>query len=463
MKKKCTIFYSWQSDIKESRNFLSDCLKRLEKSVKPIILCDIDRDTKGLAGAPDIGDSIYEKIEVADIFIADVTIINKEFTGRKTPNPNVMIELGYAIKALGWDRIILIYNRDHGEVETLPFDINHRRMTSYSLNDEKSESRDRLVSNMKATIQILEQEHRLYGGTIESVKAKDVLVQLLKSGLRRIWDAYYAKYVLDDTLPYDQLIPISEAQISLIEELQDELTKEQYQLLHHILFYMKMSTVGNEEMYGWEFAEKLVEYCFEPLYVEYIENLQLLPYEEILKKTIIDLINVLSVEQFYEYKSKREYEGKKVFSSSEEELSVYDSDGGTLCLGHQNELGFTGYKCTKEYEGNFIDDKRDGKGTEFKYLFAIGEGRSKVREGYWKADRFVEGIVYDVLMYKKNGKLRYVPGGSGHIITKDCYEYRLINESQKNPNHEHCYLVNLRYKGGKYQIIKNSVRSKPVG
>ena len=34
----------------------------------------IDRDTQGLAGAPDIGDSIYEKIDNADIFIADVTM-----------------------------------------------------------------------------------------------------------------------------------------------------------------------------------------------------------------------------------------------------------------------------------------------------------------------------------------------------------------------------------------------------
>ena len=52
MNKKCTIFYSWQSDIKVSRNFISDCLDKLRKKIKDIILCDIDRDTQGLAGAP---------------------------------------------------------------------------------------------------------------------------------------------------------------------------------------------------------------------------------------------------------------------------------------------------------------------------------------------------------------------------------------------------------------------------
>lgn len=106
MNKKCTIFYSWQSDVKVSRNFISDCLDKLRKKISGIMFCDIDRDTQGLAGATDIGDSIYEKIDSADIFIADVTIINGNYVGRKTPNPNVMIELGYAIKSLGWDRII---------------------------------------------------------------------------------------------------------------------------------------------------------------------------------------------------------------------------------------------------------------------------------------------------------------------------------------------------------------------
>ena len=70
--------------------------------------------------------TIYKKIDSADIFVADVTIINPEYTGRKTPNPNVMIELGYAIKALGWQRILLLYNGDYGDVELLAFDINHQ-------------------------------------------------------------------------------------------------------------------------------------------------------------------------------------------------------------------------------------------------------------------------------------------------------------------------------------------------
>lgn len=84
------------------------------------------------------------EIDSADILIADVTIINGGYAGRKTPNPNVMIELGYAIKSLGWDRIILLYDKDFGEIEELPFDINHRRITSFTLEscEEKAKMRD---------------------------------------------------------------------------------------------------------------------------------------------------------------------------------------------------------------------------------------------------------------------------------------------------------------------------------
>lgn len=44
MSKKCTIFYSWQSDIKVSRNFISDCLDKLRKKIKDIKLCLQDEE-----------------------------------------------------------------------------------------------------------------------------------------------------------------------------------------------------------------------------------------------------------------------------------------------------------------------------------------------------------------------------------------------------------------------------------
>lgn len=132
-----TIFYSWQSDLenKYNRGFilstLSKSVKEISKdasySIKPLI----DRDTIGIPGSPSIVESITEKIAKSDVFICDVSIINPESERRKTPNPNVLFELGYASAILGWDRIILIQNTAYGDVSELPFDIRGRRVVTY--------------------------------------------------------------------------------------------------------------------------------------------------------------------------------------------------------------------------------------------------------------------------------------------------------------------------------------------
>lgn len=95
------------------------------------------------------------KIDESDLFIADVSIINaKDNTStRKTPNPNVMFELGYAACRLGWNRIICLFNVDYGEMGDLPFDIKHRRIAAYSLKGKsKSEERNRIAGIIMGTI-----------------------------------------------------------------------------------------------------------------------------------------------------------------------------------------------------------------------------------------------------------------------------------------------------------------------
>lgn len=135
---KRTVFYSWQSDTDSSgnRNLIEDALKRALKSIKrdgdTLIDPVLDRDTSGVPGAPAITDTIFSKIAVADIFIADVTITNPDAPARKTANPNVLIELGFAISTLGWDRILLVQNTAFGPPEELPFDLRGRRIVQYS-------------------------------------------------------------------------------------------------------------------------------------------------------------------------------------------------------------------------------------------------------------------------------------------------------------------------------------------
>lgn len=138
-----SIFYSWQSDLpnRTNRTFIEDCLKdavgRLTEIGSVSIEYAIDRDTKKLTGTPDIVQSIFDKIETTKVFVADVSIINSEESGRKTPNPNVLIELGYAAKVLGWDRIICLYNLDYGTYDDIPFDLRQRRPLTYQLNNKE--------------------------------------------------------------------------------------------------------------------------------------------------------------------------------------------------------------------------------------------------------------------------------------------------------------------------------------
>lgn len=151
---KRTIFYSWQSDLDASgnRNLIEDSLKRAIKainkdqteSVEPVL----DRDTAGISGAPSIAESIFAKITLSDVFVADVSIINSGVEGRPSPNPNVLVELGYAVAQLGWDRIVLVQNLAYGNPEELPFDLRGRRVVPYTY---KKESNDR--SEVRALLQ----------------------------------------------------------------------------------------------------------------------------------------------------------------------------------------------------------------------------------------------------------------------------------------------------------------------
>lgn len=153
------IFYSWQSDLpnNNNRNFIENCIRKVLKELNRSETFDIefciDRDTKNEMGTPDIANTIFKKINKSKLFIADVSIINSDYGKRKTPNPNVLIELGYAAKVLGWDRIICIFNTDYGSFDDLPFDIKFRRPLCYSLTDKnKSDGTKLIVEAIKNNI-----------------------------------------------------------------------------------------------------------------------------------------------------------------------------------------------------------------------------------------------------------------------------------------------------------------------
>lgn len=165
---KGNIFYSWQSDLPNStnRNFILDALEGAAKDVKReeeiTIEPVIDRDTAGVAGAPDIGLTILAKIDAAVAFVCDVSLVTADAAGRPSPNPNVLVELGYALRALGLSKIILVMNTAFGRPEKLPFDLRQKRATTYHLPEgaEKAPVRKDLRAALGTAISLILREHQ---------------------------------------------------------------------------------------------------------------------------------------------------------------------------------------------------------------------------------------------------------------------------------------------------------------
>jgi hypothetical protein len=159
---KQIVFYSWQSDLPNScnRGFIQEALENAAAAITAdeAVAIDpvIDRDTQGVPGAPDIASTIFSKITAADAFVADVSPVGKLTDGgRASPNPNVLIELGYALKALGPERVILVFNRAFGRIEELPFDLRTRRLLAYEMPAEgkpKGPERKTLEKHLQAAI-----------------------------------------------------------------------------------------------------------------------------------------------------------------------------------------------------------------------------------------------------------------------------------------------------------------------
>lgn len=151
-----TIFYSWQSDLssRTNRGLIEHALEsavktlRSDDTIVPAVRgkMSVDKDTRGMAGSPDITATIFEKISMADVCVFDVSIVISAIEGRepteairRSPNPNVLIELGYALGTKGPERVIAIFNAAYGTLKDLPFDLRGRRILQYTATDDATE------------------------------------------------------------------------------------------------------------------------------------------------------------------------------------------------------------------------------------------------------------------------------------------------------------------------------------
>jgi len=141
------IFWSWQSDTpgKTGRHFvrhaLSDAitvLKQPDEIEEPTQAANresmhLDQDRQDVTGSPPLVDTIKQKIRDTAVFLADVTPVSKVPKRKDVPgsqqkrnmNPNVALELGYAQRAIGDERVLLVLNEFYGGRQFLPFDLQH--------------------------------------------------------------------------------------------------------------------------------------------------------------------------------------------------------------------------------------------------------------------------------------------------------------------------------------------------
>lgn len=155
---KYIVFFSWQSDIEEQKNKIGKILEDQLWNLSQKLDCHFkfDSDTRGVPGMKNIPDEVETKINNCHIFICDLTpvttILDKSGKKKAMPNSNVMFELGKATNCLPSEQIIGIVNKDGEEwnIGDMPFDIHHRKMIYFSLEDDlNSLLRDQIEKSVK--------------------------------------------------------------------------------------------------------------------------------------------------------------------------------------------------------------------------------------------------------------------------------------------------------------------------
>lgn len=161
------MFYAWQSDLpskfnqfaikKALRSASADLEEELSVKSGMSVEIIVDDATRGLPGSPHIPSAILDKIQAADIFVADVSSVNSDQAdeSKKTPNPNVVFELGYAVAHLGWERVILLINEVHGSVENLPFDFDRHRASPFKLADGTDGTQKTLMEMIRFSVRLI--------------------------------------------------------------------------------------------------------------------------------------------------------------------------------------------------------------------------------------------------------------------------------------------------------------------
>jgi len=165
--KTVDVFYAWQSDTPQRfnryliRTALEVVARQLNNDTTLEVKVRIHSDTEGVPGQAPVTDTILKKIDACDIFVPDLSFVARTDGVKLVPNPNVMIEWGYALKAKGHAAMLPIMNTTFGLPENLPFDMGHLRhpirydASPTAKNAERRAARSRLCKDIEEAMRVM--------------------------------------------------------------------------------------------------------------------------------------------------------------------------------------------------------------------------------------------------------------------------------------------------------------------
>jgi hypothetical protein len=190
------VFWSWQSDTpgKVGRHFVRESLEEAIAQLKqaPDIeepferearqALHLDHDRKGVTGSPRLAETIFDKILASEVMIADVTPVgrvpkppgaSKQLKAKKIINPNVAIEVGYALHALPRkeNSLLMVLNEHYGSRADIPFDLQPNagpimyRLAPDATPDDIKRTKATLAGTLKAALAPFLAKHAPSAGT----------------------------------------------------------------------------------------------------------------------------------------------------------------------------------------------------------------------------------------------------------------------------------------------------------
>lgn len=236
---KPVIFYSWQSDHNKTRYFIETALRaainNLAENSDIELSPRFDKDTQGKVGSINIPTTIRKKIDSADVFVADMTLVDEGKSGRAMVNQNVMYELGYAAGKLTDEATLVLLNSDLGDKKLLPFDIAQNRVVDFSINDDKKGAK--LTKKLEEILTDHLRYIKVKLDIIQTESAKDKLEQAIEDSkpARRLAEEYFTnlydeinrlypgryKYSEDSSEYFAKVTAAYEKSLPIIQEFYD--------------------------------------------------------------------------------------------------------------------------------------------------------------------------------------------------------------------------------------------------